>query len=77
MLVILKENVLKTDIDRLLNIVRKYEIEMIHGSCFELPNDVLLTDLDVLEHDQSVDKIVFEDYVSVEKIVNTYGLLSE
>ncbi len=77
MLVVLKENLMNVDFERLLNIVRKYGIEMINGQCFELPNNVSLDDLDILQKDKAVDKIVVKAHVAIENILTTYGCISE
>ncbi|MCD8027732.1 MAG: hypothetical protein LUF02_03525 [Erysipelotrichaceae bacterium] len=77
MLVVLKENLKSVDFERLLYIVRKYDIEAIHSNCFELPNDVSLVDLNTLQEDKAVDKIVVDDCIFVENIVKTYGFINK
>ncbi len=77
MLVVLKESVLPMDINRLMDIVRKYGVEYIHYNCFELPNNISLKDLDTLQKDSAVDKIVMNDMTSVENMIKTYGFINE
>ncbi|MCD7949809.1 MAG: hypothetical protein LUG12_06095 [Erysipelotrichaceae bacterium] len=76
MLVVLKENLLNFDIERILNIVKKYGVEVISGNCFELPDVISYQDLDTLQQDKAIDKIIVNDHY-VESIKTTFGVLKD
>ncbi|MCD7808286.1 MAG: hypothetical protein LUH02_03010 [Erysipelotrichaceae bacterium] len=77
MLVVLKDNIQPIDIDRLMDIVRKYDVECIHSYCFDLSENISFNDLELLQNDIAVDKIVMNDMISVENMVKTYGFINE